>query len=219
MSHIMRPNEPSANDPLPSQTVADGSDLDWLAFRYVAGEMTADELTAFEENLAESQPAREAVAAAVLLAQAVALAEKSQPHSGRAELVPASLTKRGPTWRWRLTWALSGAAASLLLAGGLQLWRDSIRAPNSVAQNRPADHEDLSALALQWTVAGDFDSESADDENAGRRGSEEPLGEGQPPLALAGDLFDDLAAPDWLLSAVSSGERLPMSPPMHNPDG
>ena len=196
-----------------------GADLDWLAFRYVSGEMAAEEHAAFEENLAESQPAREAVAAAVLLAQAVGLAEKSQADGARAELVPASRLARGPMWRGRLGWALAGAAASLFIAWGLQLWRDSSRAPNLVAQNRPADHEDLSALARQWTVAGDFDPENADDENADRRGAEVPMGEGQSPLAIASDLFDDPVAPDWLLSAVSSGEQSPMSPPMPNPDG
>ena len=53
------------------------SDLNWLAFRYIAGEMPDEELATFEQSLAESQPAREAVAAAVLLAQAVALAENT----------------------------------------------------------------------------------------------------------------------------------------------
>jgi hypothetical protein len=219
MNDPMRSNEPPVSDPPPSQAVDDGADLDWLAFRYVSGEMTAEEHAAFEENLAESQPAREAVAAAVLLAQAVGLAEKSQADGARAELVPASRSARGPTWRGRLGWALAGAAASLFIASGLQLWRDSSRAPHLVVQNCPVDHEDLSALARQWTVAGDFDPDDADDENADRRGAEDPMGEGQSPLAIAGDLFDDLVAPDWLLSAVSSGEQSPMSPPMHNPDG
>ncbi len=219
MNDAMRSNEPPVSDPPLSQAVVGGADLDWLAFRYLSGEMTAEEHAAFEENLAESQPAREAVAAAVLLAQAVALTEKSWPDGTRAELVPARLAARGPTWRGRLGWALAGAAASLFIGWGLQLWRDSSRAPNLVAQNRPVNHEDLSALARQWTVAGDFDPENADDENADHRGVEDPMGEGQSLLVLAADLFDDLVAPDWLLSAVSSGEKLPMSPPMHNPDG
>ena len=219
MNDPMRSNEPPVSDPPLSQSVVGSADFDWLAFRYVSGEMTAEEHAAFEENLAESQPAREAVAAAVLLAQAVGLAEKSQADGARAELVPASHAARGPEWSGRLGWALAGAAASLFMAWGLQLWRDSSRAPNLVAHNRPADHEDLSALARQWTVAGGFEPENADDENADRRGAEVPLGEGQSPLAIAGDLFDDLAAPDWLLAAVSSGEQSPMAPPMHNPDG
>ena len=217
MNDPMRSNEPPVSDPPLSQAVVGGADLDWLAFRYVSGEMTAEEHAAFEENLTESQPAREAVAAAVLLAQAVVLAEKSQPDSGRAKLVPASLTKRGPTWRWRLTWALVGGAVSLLLAWGLQFWRDSSRAQNVVGQYRPTGHEDLSALALQWTAAGGFDIGNADDGSPDRE-SEEPTIEGHAPFAIAADLFDDLAAPDWLLSAISSGEALPM-PPMHNPDG
>jgi hypothetical protein len=219
MNDPMRSNEPPVSDPPLSQAVVGSADLDWLAFRYVSGEMTAEEHAAFEENLTESQPAREAVAAAVLLAQAVALTETRRPDGARAELVPASRAARGPTWHGRLGWALAGAAASLVIAWGLQVWRDSSRAPNLVAQNRPADHEDLSALARQWTVAGDFDPETADDENADRGRAEDPTGAEQYSLVIAGDLFDDLVAPDWLLSAVSSGEQSPMSPPMHNPDG
>src|SRR5262249_50677527 len=133
------------------------SDLNWLALRYVTGEMADAELATFEETLAESQPAREAVAAAVLLAQAVALADRTP-----AGVPTAGLTVVRPTWRGRLSWALVGAAASLLLAGGLQLWRDSRQAPNPVGQHQSVGTEDMSRLAIQWTAAGDFEFDVAD---------------------------------------------------------
>ena len=43
------------------------AELEWLAFRYVAGEMSADEARALEQQLAGDQAAREAVSSAVAL--------------------------------------------------------------------------------------------------------------------------------------------------------
>ena len=63
-------------------------DLDLLAFRYIAGELTPAESEAFEQRLADDQAAREAVARAVDLAQAVA--------SVPADIVPLSTTHHSP---------------------------------------------------------------------------------------------------------------------------
>ncbi len=54
---------------LPSESK---SDLAWLAFVYVSGELTHAEAEAFERRLAQDQAAREAVAEAVALIGAVA---------------------------------------------------------------------------------------------------------------------------------------------------
>ena len=68
------------NQPSPSRSIASGSmndsisaaeSLDFLAFRYVVGELTAAETTAFEELLEADQAAREAVAAAVEITAAI----------------------------------------------------------------------------------------------------------------------------------------------------
>jgi hypothetical protein len=189
------------------------SDLNWLALRYVTGEMADAELAAFEETLADSQPAREAVAAAVLLAQAVVLAERTP-----ASVTTAGLTVGRPSWRGRLAWALVGAAASLLLAGGLQLWREARQAPNPVGHHQSAGVDDLSNLAIQWTAAGDFEFDVADNGGSERRDFDDSAAEGRGAFTIA-DLFEDLAAPDWLLTAVSSETRSPMAAPMQNPDG
>jgi hypothetical protein len=178
---------------------------DWLAFRYVAGEMTAEEAAEFECLLSENQPAREAVAAAVQLSQAVELAARNaRPH--RQEVVLPPRGRRVLTWRQRLVWASIGAAASLLIAWGLQAWRDGRPAP-------PA-HEDLAGLAVQWRAAGDYD---ADDDETGTMNDREPLesaADARPNTAVH-DSWDDLAAPDWLLAAV--GEK--NMPPMNGTDG
>jgi hypothetical protein len=193
------------------------NDLNWLAFRYVAGEMPDAELAAFEQSLAESQPAREAVAAAVLLAQAVALAEGTSadaPH----ELVTAGSTFRQPTWRGRLAWALVGAAASLLFAWGLQIWRDARLPPNAVALNRPANAQDLNGLAVQWTAVGEFDFDATDNDGFEHREFDDSSDAAHASSATS-ELFEDITAPDWLVAAVSSEQRLPMMPPTQNPDG
>jgi ferric-dicitrate binding protein FerR (iron transport regulator) len=85
-------------------------ELDWLAFQYVAGELTADEEEQFERRLAEDQTAREAVERAVELKEAIQLAS--------ASWVPARRTQRRLAVRRSLAWA-GALAASLLLAIGL----------------------------------------------------------------------------------------------------
>ena len=88
------------------------SDLSWLAFRYVAGEMDRDEAEAFESRLDQDQSAREAVAEAVALAGAIARLEPatsrpSSPHcrsppcaagSGRSRGAWPSASPRRPVW-------------------------------------------------------------------------------------------------------------------------
>ncbi len=86
------------------------NELDWTAFCYLAGELTAAEAAAFEALLAEEQPAREALARAVELTQVVAAAE--------SQGAPAVVTKRAlqSSWQTRLAWMAIGGVASLALA-------------------------------------------------------------------------------------------------------
>ena len=76
----------------------------------------------------------------------------------------------------------------------------------------------MSRLAIQWTAAGDFEFDVADNGGSERRDFDDFATEGRGAFTIA-DLFDDLAAPDWLLTAVSSETRSPMAAPMQNPDG
>jgi hypothetical protein len=193
------------------------SDLNWLAFRYITGEMAETEVAAFEQSLAESQPAREAVAAAVRLAQAVTLCESAQTSASSGP-IRAAATIPPATWRGRLVWALLGAAATVLFASGLQMWRDAKAPPNVVARNRPAAAENLSELALQWTAAGGFEFDAADNGSSERRSFDDSSDTGHGSLIMS-ELFDDVSAPDWLVAALSSEEHPPMMPPTQNPDG
>lgn len=86
-------------------------DLDWLAFCYVAGELSDDEQSDWEARLSTDQRAREAVAEAVKLTTQLSAAVLP----GVAPLAPA---RRRTAWWERLGWIAVGAAASLLLMLG-----------------------------------------------------------------------------------------------------
>ena len=85
-------------------------DLSWLAFRYVADEMSAEERQAFEQRLVEDQEAREEVARAVELAQAVAFVH--------ADVIPIQTTHHSPLTTHPRRWvrpAWWAAAAAIML--------------------------------------------------------------------------------------------------------
>ncbi len=66
--------------------------LDWLAFQYISEELTDEEVLAFEDQLAEDQDAREAVARAVELTHTVSAVSRIDEHRvervGRRERQP-----------------------------------------------------------------------------------------------------------------------------------
>jgi hypothetical protein len=179
------------------------NDYDWHAFRYVAGEMTPDEIVGFEGVLGESQPAREAVAAAVQLSQTVKLAAKWVRPDSTPQVVPLPSGRRSLGWRQRIIWASIGAAASLFVAWGLQSWRDA-------GHPAPRSQEDLAGLAAQWRAAGDYEAEDDDGAANDREPFESPA-DGRPAAGAVHDSWEDLKAPDWLLAAVSEKSMPPMN--------
>lgn len=92
-------------------------DVNWLAFRYVAGELDEAETQAFELLLETDQPAREAVAQAVMIARSVTMvADEGQAKQSESvcELTtPVSAAGRGSAWGW--VTALVVSAALLVL--------------------------------------------------------------------------------------------------------
>ena len=82
-------------------------DLDWLAFRYISNEMTGAEAESFEQRLADDQSAREAVARAVDLSQAVSAVPR--------DVLPIrSRTRRVRPIHWFAAAAASLAAGVLI---------------------------------------------------------------------------------------------------------
>ena len=94
-------------------------ELDWLAFRYVAGEMTAQEASELELRLADDQEAREAVCRAVGLAQR--LADAGPPDADYTRSVRSArdpVTRGIMSFRGRVAravgWMAAGAVAATL---------------------------------------------------------------------------------------------------------
>jgi hypothetical protein len=179
--------------------------LAWSAFCYAAGEMSADEATAFEALLAQDQPAREALARAVELTQAVVSAES---------LVPVVAAKRASSvWSRRLTWMAVGSAASLLVAvlwssSGLRTYLQGPTAPSGPSA-------DARELAQAWSQTREQLAQSRDDglwylshlANAEAETTEVASDFGD----TSDELFTSVDAPSWMTAAVEFAEQ-PSSP-------
>ena len=117
----------------------DGSELDWQAFQYIAGELNAADTERFEARLAIDQAAREAVAAAVELSEIAAITEY-QPIE-RVTTPSASYTH----WSRSLAWLGWGAAACLLVVAfvqqtGTSPWHSGHRlSENTLAEDDPTN--------------------------------------------------------------------------------
>jgi hypothetical protein len=163
--------------------------LDWTAFCYAAGELSADEAAAFENLLGEDQVAREALARAVELTQAVASAET---------LRPAIVVKsRRSVWARRVTWMAIGSAASLLVA---LLWTGS-GAGNRLAawrNGQPKSPAVTQELAAAWMAAQEELSASPVEPTAFAE-SESSTESGD-----MGDMSDLPETPTWMAIAVAS---------------
>ncbi len=161
------------------------SDLHWLAYRYVADEMSNDEREAFESRLAEDQAAREAVAASVELIGAVVMAER---------LAPAARTRRPRVRTWY------AAAACLALAVGGSVWALRPRTPGVPGVVARPQMPTNGAVALAWSglqASGEDESPASSDLIAW---IDEPVN------ATDGSMLssaDESSLPGWLVEAAA----------------
>lgn len=159
------------------------AELDWLAFRYITGELSAVDGQAFEARLESDLDACEAVARAVQLVETLALGVGSV-HKVLAmpvvEVQSDSMSglAAGNNWRTARRWALTAVsgAAALVVIGVL-----SLRTEPRVEMVEPS-------VVEIWA-----DSWHAD-------GEPEPVAVEIPNADLAD--ADDLVAPGWLMAAV-----------------
>jgi len=183
-------------------------DLNWLAFRYVAGELSAEEEQRFEERLALDQSAREAVEEAVKLIDALHVAAADLP--GIAASVPAS----APRIR-RI--ALAGSVATAVLIGGLVwlAWTQGMlsRSPSNVpiaethSENRSQRGENSAGidgdhlLALTWAKVHNTpaDLEAASELPDDSLWSEDPFD-----MTSETATEESHGVPEWLMTAVSN---------------
>ena len=155
------------------------ADFDLKAFRYIAGEMLADEFSQFEERLAVDQDARDAVARSVQIAHAVAALP---PDSTRALATRRTLTNR------RAVVALTATAMCLALTVGLLTFgHRNVHQPPSELVSRQAEH--LVDLWNQTEVAA----------NRLANGDTAELLNGNPIEVRAAEI----TVPDWMIVAVA----------------
>lgn len=96
-------------------------ELDWLAFCYVAGELSAKDAETFEARLADDQPAREAVAHAVGIAYTLAAAAREvREQEATADLRGTRRHASSIFGRW--VWATVAAAACLAGLWAYRSW-------------------------------------------------------------------------------------------------
>lgn len=167
------------------------TDLAWLAFRYVAGELTADEADGFERRLGQDQEAREAVAATVHLAGIVVAVRSA---------TPAVFPMRRRS-RLKVAFALAASAAACLAVVFLG------RGPGeSAPQTAEAKVEAgaAGAVALAWSglrQESDREKDGTDELLAGV--DESDLA---PPADSDSEVVADNGPPAWLIDAAALGQ-------------
>jgi hypothetical protein len=186
----------------------------WRAFCYLHGELTADEAEAFEEDLAVHQSAREALAEAASLTEALQSAEIASETPE-----PSTLCQRADrlnvSWRHRVSRGrlLAGAAAAACVALMITFALTRPDPQRNGTGGDPQNHASTStesgsqaALAEAWLDVGGADW------------STHPLAAASDPSSAesdlhgaAGDLEEqggpdaELTVPSWLLAALDSG--------------
>ena len=120
-------------------TSFDKHDLNWLAFRYVAGEMSGDECAEFETRLADDQAAREAVASAVELTQTISCAATDSESVVTAQSRGRVADNQAVRGR-RLLWLALGVAACLTLVVLLRDVFEIRNVANPNPQQNPVRH-------------------------------------------------------------------------------
>lgn len=194
-------------------------ELDWLAFRYIAGELTAAERAAFESRLADDLAACEAVAAAVAMADGILAAQ-------RPLVVPVSK----PAGRSRFTrhagWLAGAAALSLLAILAIFAGRDGVSPSDDQTQLASAGDLPPTVLAETWNAtriaihqgpdAQGPDAVQPIEANSVAEAEAEPVASDDAAAtdeAAAPDGGEGLTAPEWLLAAVAASQEKPASEP------
>jgi hypothetical protein len=176
------------------------ADLDWLSFRYLIGELSDHNVLAFEERLAVDQTAREALATAVELSQAIMVAgEESVSPTRRAHRV--RLPGRESFWLKPVGALAATAAAAFVIAAMLQLlWPAS----------RQSDSAFDTSLLAEWTQMRD----AAPDDWSEAALRVDALANGWDGLA-ATTVPEDISESNWLLTALAPDPVLPGESGVH----
>jgi hypothetical protein len=171
-------------------------ELDWLAFRYVAAELSPAESRDFEGRLERDQEAREAVGRIVEITCAVRSLDWDTAPS------VARVRRLRPWYQRRGVQAVAGLALGLTVA--LVVWGLRSGEPRRAREGNVASVPPAAELADVWIHARTELSAPPVDEAAGWPWSA-PTDE---ETDLTGPIADGVAAdtPDWMVSAVVAME-------------
>lgn len=197
---------PESTPPTP---LAPPDSLDWLAFRYIADEMSADERETFESRLAEDQTAREAVALVVEVAQAVSLVEPAVCDERVSGKSPPVIVARadGRTWLTAFGWMIVGSLACVAVLLVAEQWsKQRVDQVRQVARSTGDDSPPQ--LAMVWSEtrrAAEPDNSASQD--AASEGTEFSL-EAHDDLAEEPAWSDPMSptpaeTPSWMIAAVA----------------
>ncbi len=205
-------------------------ELLWLAYRFSAGELSAEEVQEFEARLAVDQTAREALVQAVGLTETVFALEHSAPvavpmsrSAAKSSVpVPSHVAARNwlqQDWSKSAGWIAAAVAACVALVMTWQVFRadrsnsdrvelaQQIKTPDNVAVKSVGPVDDETRMLLAALAAVPVDSPSAP------LAEVEPEELGEPEFGLVRDdgtndepLEDQNATPDWLLAAVAESQ-------------
>jgi hypothetical protein len=163
------------------------NELQWLAFRYVAGELSGDEAAQFEDRLDQDQQAREAVAAAVELTEAVVASGADRPR-----VLP--MRRR---FRATAMWTFASAAAAACIA--VVVWHGDSGRPASTARESAQD------VALTWSGLHQTGEDAANLPTDLLASIDDSIRQSDLDVAVAAGGLDagDAALPPWLVEAAA----------------
>jgi len=186
-------------------------DLDWLAFRYVAAELSPAESREFERRLEQDQEAREAVGRVVEVTCAV----RSLDWDVTPLVTPA---QRLRPWYHRRGLRLA-AGLALGLAFALLIWGPPRGEQAGRQDGRPSGTVPPAELALVWSHARTELTAGPDDETAGWQWLAPANRETDAQLSTNEDAALD--TPEWMVSAVVAmeGDGAEQQPPASNVEG
>ena len=172
--------------------------LDWLAFRFVSGEMNRQQEASFCRRMADEQVVREAVAEAVQLTQAIAFAEQLEPIADQVVLSPVSSAHvQRSSWMRLKGWIAVGGVCCLALVILFQYFSTMGEHWGSRSLIDGNGVEEM--LAITWSeIRSEIFSEI---------GSEEVAFEDHSPDIQLFQLLleeDAISTPTWMLAAVAA---------------
>lgn len=177
---------------------ANGQDLDWVAFCYVADELNTDDRAAFESRLGHDLVACEAVARAVQLTESAAIAMASPTLSSANHLVP-NVGTRGPFSRTRAVGVTVLVASILVLL--VPVLQNQFVPVGPIVVDKAV--EDVDAIVGLWVGSQDLVADASDEEI-------EPFErEVTSPTAAGSDVslstvVSSVDVPDWLFVALQA---------------